>query len=380
MRSKYKIALLIYFIVLGIALFNTNDLTKLSTNLDYIACGTATKIPKPFPQMTTLAYTLLITAVPLVLIVFSIVTLVKAITSGNIEDVTKAKGKLLKKVIIAVIIFLVSGIVQFVLNRVSTNDNDKSSMTVCLKCFLYFNDKDCPKVEYDGITKTGTYHKSYKNQAEPVSTSNKSNSNSSSNSNSADPSAASNSVLYIGDSRTVGMCGFGNGMQLHANEKCFDGVAVAQGGMGYSWFDGTGISETKKILNSNTGKKYNIVIWMGTNDIGASSSYAISSAGKYAKKIGELADGDFKNHKILIVPVTRVDDAKAKNNGYVITQTNVSAFNDALKNSQLIKKSNIVYCSGLLTEDYVSNNSGDGLHYNNYAKVKTAIGACIISK
>ena len=72
MRSKYKIALLIYFIVLGIVLFNTNDLTKLSTNLDYIACGTATKIPKPFPQMTTLAYTLLITAVPLVLIVFSI--------------------------------------------------------------------------------------------------------------------------------------------------------------------------------------------------------------------------------------------------------------------------------------------------------------------
>jgi hypothetical protein len=365
--------------VLGVMLFNAGDLTKLANNLDYVACGTATKIPKPFPQLTTVAYTLLITATPLVLIVFSIITLVKAIMSGNIEDVTKAKGKLLKKVIIAVIIFLVAGLVQYVLNRVTTNDDDKNSMATCMKCFLYFNDKDCPKVEYGGITKPGTYHRTYSNQAQPVSTSNKSNNNNS-NSNNADPSAASNSILYIGDSRTVGYCGFGNGMQLHANEKCFDGVAVAQGGMGYSWFSSTGISEAKKILSANSNKKYNIVIWLGTNDIGSSSSYAISSAQKYAKKIGELADGDFKNHKILIVPVTRVDDAKAKKNGYVITQANVTAFNDSLKSSTLINKNNIVYCSGMLTEDYVSNNSGDGLHYNNYSKVKTAIGACVISK
>ena len=238
MKKKTKFILLIYFIVLGVMLFNAGDLTKLANNLDYVACGTATKIPKPFPQLTTVAYTLLITATPLVLIVFSIITLVKAIMSGNIEDVTKAKGKLLKKVIIAVIIFLVAGLVQYVLNRVTTNDDDKSSMATCMKCFLYFNDKDCPKVEYDGITKSGTYHRTYSNQAQPVSTSNKSNGN---NSNSTTPSygdfsgkqihdAALFMVKYEGGIDSNGQPKYGNFGQCYELSSSETGITIGAGG------------------------------------------------------------------------------------------------------------------------------------------------------
>lgn len=388
MNKKYKIMAIIYFIVLGIVLIKIDNYGVLSTDLEYVKCGSAAHIPKPVPQLTTVAYTLLIVATPLVLIVFSIITLIKAIMSGNIDDVSKAKGKLIKKVIYTAVIFLVAGLTQFVINRVTTTGEDKNTFAACLKCFLYYSNSSCQASDSGNKDDRTAVHKSQSNYVSGATSdeaasnrAKKSNSNSSSSntSNGADENAASNPVIYIGDSRMSGYCGYSD-MNLHSNEKCFDGVAVSKSSMGYSWFESTAIEETEKILNANKDKKYNIVIWMGTNDIGNTSSIATSSAQKYAKKIGELASNKFKNHKILIVPVTRVDDSKAANNGYAIKQSNVSAFNEKLKKSSEINKSNIKYCSGMLTEDYASGNTSDGIHYNSYMKIKSSIGACIVSK
>ena len=390
MSRRYKILAIIYFIVLAVILIKTDNYSLISNNLEYVKCGNAAHIPKPVPQLTTVAYTLLIVATPLVLIVFSIITLVKAIMSGNIDDVSKAKGKLLKKVIYTAVIFLVAGLTRFIINRVTTNGEDKNTFAACMKCFLYYSNSACQTSDSGNPEdRTGT-HRSQSNyssgktsdEAASDRAANKSNSNSSNGStsnNSSDQSLISNTNLYIGDSRTVGLCNYSDN-NLHSNEKCFDGITISQVGKDYSWFENTGVSEAKKILDANKNKKYNIIIWMGTNDIGNNSSIAINSAKKYAKKIGELASGDFKNQQIIIVPVTRVDDTKLSKNGYAITQANVTKFNDTLKGSSEINKSNIRYCTNMLTEDYVSNNSTDGLHYTSYVKINTAIGSCLISK
>ena len=346
-------------------LFNAGDLTKLANNLDYVACGTATKIPKPFPQLTTVAYTLLITATPLVLIVFSIITLVKAIMSGNIEDVTKAKGKLLKKVIIAVIIFLVAGLVQYVLNRVTTNDDDKNSMATCMKCFLYFNDKDCPKVEYGGITKPGTYHRTYSNQAQPVSTSNKSNSNNNSSNNNG-PTGNSN-VIIVGDSRTVQFCNVIEGKRKdeYNGEKCGDFTAVARGGMAASWFKNTAISNVNNILKKDTSKKYTIVILMGANDVGETSGAEKNSVNIYQSKLPTLAKNDWKNHIIKFAKTTCGDQAMANSQQYPmhISQSQIDSFNSQIKTFITNQKiSNLHYCD---IEDVPRDQLSDGVHYKN---------------
>ena len=146
MREKKRIIKVIYFIILGVILFNFNKLSVLAkeTDISYVKCGTARGIPKPVPQITTLAYTLLVVGTPIILVAFSIITLIKAISSNKEEEITKAKGKLLRKLVIAALIFLTYPIVRFAVNRIAVKDSDKSSFGSCLNCFLFYSSSNCP--------------------------------------------------------------------------------------------------------------------------------------------------------------------------------------------------------------------------------------------
>ena len=64
MNRRYKILAIIYFIVLAVILIKTDNYSLISNNLEYVKCGNAAHIPKPVPQLTTVAYTLLIVATP----------------------------------------------------------------------------------------------------------------------------------------------------------------------------------------------------------------------------------------------------------------------------------------------------------------------------
>ena len=135
----------ILYLIFGFILFNINKVGVFAKeNLNYVKCGTARGIPRPVPQLTTLAYNLLIIATPLILVAFSIVTLIKAISSGKEEDITKAKGKLITKLIITALVFLTSFIVQFTVNRISSKTTDKNTFAKCTSCFLYYSTANCP--------------------------------------------------------------------------------------------------------------------------------------------------------------------------------------------------------------------------------------------
>lgn len=145
MRKFNKLFIVIYSIIVGTILFNHKGAWKVvGTTLNYVSCGSSNGIPRPVPQLTTIAYTLLMTVTPIVLIIFSIFTLVKSIANGNAEEISKAKGKLIKKVIISVIIFFSASLVQFVINKVASNSSDKNSITKCLRCFVSYSESNCP--------------------------------------------------------------------------------------------------------------------------------------------------------------------------------------------------------------------------------------------
>lgn len=165
---KKKIFIGIYFTIMAIIIFGMNDLSKISTALEYVKCGSANGVPKPLVQMTTIAYTILIVGAPLVLIVFSILTVVKATSSGKDDEILSAKNKLLKKFTIAAVIFLMSSIVQFVIGRVTVNDTDKETMGSCLRCFLYYNSRDCEAASSSNDVETESYKNSYSNLSMPT--------------------------------------------------------------------------------------------------------------------------------------------------------------------------------------------------------------------
>lgn len=111
------------------------------TKTEYVACGDATGIPKPIPQLTSVAFTLVITATPIVLIIFSIIALIKATMAGSQDDILKARGKLIKKFIAAAVVFFIAGAVQFVVTK-AADSSEKETISRCISCFLYNSNCD----------------------------------------------------------------------------------------------------------------------------------------------------------------------------------------------------------------------------------------------
>ena len=68
-------------------------------------------------------------AVPIILIVMGMVDLVKALTSQEDKEIKAATKLIVKRVVIAVIIFLVPTIVRLVMNLISQNEYQQ-----CVKC------------------------------------------------------------------------------------------------------------------------------------------------------------------------------------------------------------------------------------------------------
>lgn len=105
--------------------------------LDNVTCGGIT-IDGIVPAFTSAVVNIIKILIPIILIIFGILDLAKAIT-GNDEKVMKeAQKKLISRVIYAVIVFFVVALVQFVFGVLgkANGDNDGSKITSCVDCFI----------------------------------------------------------------------------------------------------------------------------------------------------------------------------------------------------------------------------------------------------
>jgi len=179
--------------------------------------------------------------------------------------------------------------------------------------------------------------------------------------------------IIIGDSRTVGMCAsmtgdwtkcqFSNGGKSNGSD-----FYIAQGSMGYSWFNSTAVSAVNRILAENPGTKYNIFSLMGVN-------FLLSDIDKYIPTYNNLSIGAWKDHKIILVSVTPVNEAIEAQNGYSTKNANIETFNAKLKNG--VRQSNVSYCDvyGQMGSNF---GTGDGLHYDGptYKRIYSMMMAC----
>jgi len=110
--------------------------------------------------------------------------------------------------------------------------------------------------------------------------------------------------IFLGDSRTQGML-----LTSVINE----GNTVYGIGYGYDWLVGnSGFTGTTNASNGGinavnskiaNGKLYNIIIWLGVNDL--------ENVNSYLEKYIELAKGEWSNHKLYIVSVGPVLDSSS---------------------------------------------------------------------
>lgn len=183
------------------------------------------------------------------------------------------------------------------------------------------------------------------------------------------------STIIIGDSRTVGMCAsitgdWTNCQYANGGKGNGDDYYIAQGSMGYSWFNSTAVPAVNNIIKSNPGTRYNIISLMGVN-------YLLSDIDKYIVKYNELANGDWKNQNIILVSVTPVDEGVEAQHGYSTKNANIETFNAKLK-SGTSGVSNIGYCD-VYSQIKGNFGTGDGLHYSGetYKNIYSLMKACI---
>ena len=100
-----------------------------------VACGSLYNIPSAIPKYTTLLMNLIKILTPIALIIKGIIDLFKAITGNNEQEIEKAKGKFIKRLIPAIIVFLVILIAQAIFNIVGTSE-ESGTITSCISCFI----------------------------------------------------------------------------------------------------------------------------------------------------------------------------------------------------------------------------------------------------
>lgn len=165
---------------------------------------------------------------------------------------------------------------------------------------------------------------------------------------------AENLLIYMGDSRIVGM------MSSITNKSI---TYIAQSGAGYSWLVDSAIPE---LANKIEGKKF-IVLAFGVNDLG--------NAANYLTKYQELKD-TYPNVNIYIMSVNPVDEAKEAENGYTVTNESIENFNETMKNGF---GENYIDVYAQIKDNFETE---DGVHYTTetYKKIHEIVINYILSK
>ena len=105
------------------------------------ACETAigANVPDTLLDIIHYVYIAIQIVVPIMLIMFGMIELAKAITAQKEDEIKKAQSGLLKKVVLAVLVFLVLSIVQFAFDFASADlkkSGEKGNVWNCVKCFI----------------------------------------------------------------------------------------------------------------------------------------------------------------------------------------------------------------------------------------------------
>lgn len=79
-------------------------------------------------------YTAIKVVIPILLIIFGMIELGKAITAQKEDEIKKAQSSFLKKLVLAILVFLVFTIVQFVVGFAGEDTSDEQADTTVWGC------------------------------------------------------------------------------------------------------------------------------------------------------------------------------------------------------------------------------------------------------
>lgn len=105
------------------------------------ACKNAigAEVPGVILNIVHYLYLAILILVPVMLIVFGMIDLAKALTSSKEDEIKKAQSGLLRKAVVAIIVFLIFALVKFIFNFASADlseTDEGSNVWNCVECFI----------------------------------------------------------------------------------------------------------------------------------------------------------------------------------------------------------------------------------------------------
>ena len=146
MKKKMFLILMLSMFVFGISNVSA---------LDIASCNNAIKgviIDEKIPNIVSTAITVIKIVVPVLLVIFGMLDLMKGITAQKEDEIAKGRKIFVKRLISGALVFFVFTIVQLIVSFVA-DDNDKKNIMTCTKCFL---NGDCTYRKVNGSCPSGT--------------------------------------------------------------------------------------------------------------------------------------------------------------------------------------------------------------------------------
>lgn len=112
-------------------------LAKVLMDVEYTCGGTNLVFSGTFPYLVSTIITIIKIAVPILLIIFGMLDLGKAVIAAKEDEIKKGQQIFIKRLISAAIIFFVISIVQLLVSFVA---GDEGIMT-CASCFINGTDR-----------------------------------------------------------------------------------------------------------------------------------------------------------------------------------------------------------------------------------------------
>lgn len=95
------------------------------------------------PGTIRLVVTILKIAIPIILIIFGMLDIAKAVMANDDKEMKEAQKKLIHRIIYAVVVFFIVALVQFVFARLAGQsdsalgeNNSKTNISECIACFV----------------------------------------------------------------------------------------------------------------------------------------------------------------------------------------------------------------------------------------------------
>ena len=99
----------------------------------YVTCGSIKSLPKKILQLSNTIVNIMQVAVPIVLVLFGMIDLIKAISSGKDDDIKKSQGVLIKRLILGALVYFIVVIVKLLLSVIGGNTD---GIWNCVQCFI----------------------------------------------------------------------------------------------------------------------------------------------------------------------------------------------------------------------------------------------------